>query len=110
MFRTRYGYFEYLVLLFGLSNTPAIFQAYINSIFVNLLDITVIIYLDDILIFSKNPIKYQKYIKEVLLRLKQNGLYAKLSKYKFFILEVEFLGFVINTKGIAIEKSRLESI
>jgi hypothetical protein len=58
MFRTRYGYFEYLVLSFRLSNTPIIFQAYINFIFDNLLDIIIIIYLDNILIFSKNPIKY----------------------------------------------------
>jgi hypothetical protein len=86
------------------------FQVYINFIFINLLDIIVIIYLDNILIFSKDPTKHQKHIKEVLLRLRQNRLYTKLSKYKFFILEVEFLGFVINTKGIIIEKSRLESI
>lgn len=109
-FRTRYGHFEYLVMPFGLTNAPATFQAHINSIFVDLLDITVIVYLDDILIFSKDPADHLKHVREVLYRLKQNNLYCRLDKCIFSATEVDFLGFVVSTNGIAMEKSRVKSI
>ena len=76
-FKTRYGLFEYLVMPFGLTNAPAQFQAHIQSIFGDLLDISVVIYLDDILIFSKTIEEHQQVVREVLLRLKRNGLFLK---------------------------------
>ena len=106
-FRIRYGLFEYLVMPFGLSNAPATFQAHINNIFADLLDITVIIYLDDILVFSQKSEDHTGYIEEVLYRLIQNNLYAKLSKCEFNKTEIEFLSFIVNNKGIKIEKSRV---
>lgn len=73
-FKTRYGLFEYLVMPFGLTNAPAQFQAHMQSIFNDLLDISVVIYLDDILIFSKNLKEHQLLVREVLNRLKKWSL------------------------------------
>src|SRR6202047_2226199 len=71
-FRTKYGHFKYLVMPFGLTNTPAAFQRFMNNIFRDLLDITVIVYLGDILIFSENPDQHGKHMKEVLKHLKDH--------------------------------------
>ena len=65
-FRTRYGHFEYLVILFRLANAPATFQAYINRALIGLVDVTCVVYLDDILIFLETPADYWRYVKEVL--------------------------------------------
>jgi hypothetical protein len=85
---------------FRLANILAIFQAYINTILIGLLDYFVIIYLDNILIYSRNKGKYHNYIYQVLIRLYKNNLFYKLSKYKFNIKKVEFLGFLIRIEGI----------
>src|SRR5947199_5898883 len=104
-FRTRYGHFEYMVMPFGLANAPATFQAYINRALAGLVDITCIVYLDDILIYSDDPTMHRQHVAEVLSRLRRHGLYAKLSKYKFGVDEVEFLGFVLGPDGVAMEQS-----
>ncbi|KAG9224755.1 hypothetical protein CCMSSC00406_0002094 [Pleurotus cornucopiae] len=75
-FRTHYGSFEWLVVPFGLTNTPSAFQQFMNDIFADLLDVYVIIYLDDILIYSDNMADHKKHVKEVLHRLRQHKLYA----------------------------------
>jgi hypothetical protein len=85
---------------FGLANILAIFQAYINTTLIGLLDYFIVIYLDNILIYSRNEDKYYNYIRQVLTRLYKNNLFYKLSKYEFNIKEVEFLGFLIRTKGV----------
>ena len=82
-FRTRYGHFEYLVMPFGLSNAPATFQAYINQALIGLIDVTCVIYLDDILIFSADPSRHESDVKEVLEQLWQHKLFAKLKKCEF---------------------------
>ncbi|QRW22561.1 Retrotransposable element Tf2 protein [Rhizoctonia solani] len=79
-FRTKYGLFEYLVMPFGLTNAPAAFQHFMNDLFRDLIDVTVVIYLDDILIFSENPEDHPTHVKEVLSRLMKNQLFCKLSK------------------------------
>ena len=109
-FRTRYGHFEYLVLPFGLTNAPATFQAYINRALARLVDVTCIVYLDDILIYSGDPAAHRQHVIEVLKRLRQHGLYAKLSKCKFSVTNVEFLGYVLGPDGVAMECSRVDSI
>jgi hypothetical protein len=109
-FRTRYGHFEYLVMPFGLANAPATFQAYINRALVGLVDVTCIVYLDDILIYSDDPTAHRRHVAEVLERLRKHGLYAKLSKCKFNAEEVDFLGFVLGPDGIAMEHSRVQTI
>ncbi|KAF8748670.1 hypothetical protein RHS01_10653 [Rhizoctonia solani] len=79
-FRTKYGLFEYLVMPFGLTNAPAAFQHFMNDLFRDLIDVTVVIYLDDILIFSEDPKKHPEHVREVLQRLMKNQLFCKLSK------------------------------
>jgi hypothetical protein len=85
---------------FGLANTLAIFQAYINTTLIGLLDHFIVIYLDNILIYSRNEDEYHNYISQVLTRLYKNNLFYKLSKCEFNVKEVEFLGFLIGTKGV----------
>jgi transposase InsO family protein len=109
-FRTRYGHFEYLVMPFGLSNAPATFQAYINQALIGLVDVTCVIYLDDILIYSANPERHETDVKEVLDRLRQHKLYAKLKKCEFGVKNVEFLGFIVSTTGIAMDPERISTI
>ena len=87
---------------FGLANAPATFQAYINEALVNLVDVICVVYLDDILIYSHNPEDHSKHVSQVLERLRENRLYVKPSKCMFYTREVNFLGFIVNTKGVII--------
>jgi hypothetical protein len=109
-FRTRYGHFECLVMPFGLTNAPAAFQHFMNDIFRDLLDYKVLIYLDDILIFSENPNEHQKDVKAVLSRLIQNGLYAKAEKCEFSVNKTEFLGFIVSQDGISMAENKIDAI
>ena len=109
-FRTRYGHFEYLVMPFGLANAPATFQAYINRALVGLVDVTCVVYLDDILIFSETPADHWRHVKEVLQRLRQFQLYANRKKYEFFTTRVEYLGFIVSTAGVEMDARRVETI
>ena len=92
-FRTRYGLFEYKVVPFGLTNAPAAFQHMMNDTFRDILDVTVTIYLDDILIYSNKPSEHEQHVREVLRRLIAMRLFAKAEKCEFFKTEVDFLGF-----------------
>ena len=109
-FRTRYGHFEYRVMPFGLTNAPAVFQHLMNDIFRDYLDQFVIIYLDDILIFSANPDDHDHHVRLVLQRLRQHGLYAKLEKCEFDVNTVEFLGYIISTEGISMDPKKIETV
>ncbi|QRW09554.1 Retrotransposable element Tf2 protein [Ceratobasidium sp. AG-Ba] len=94
-FRTAYGIYEYLVMPFGLKNAPAVLQRMMNDIFRHLLGVTVVVYMDDILIFSEKEEDHAEHVKEVLKILRENNLYAKLSKCEFFVKKVIFLGLEI---------------
>jgi hypothetical protein len=109
-FRTRYGHFEFLVLPFGLTNAPATFMHMMQLIFKDQLDDFVIVFLDDILIFSKNKQDHIKHVNKVLSLLRENKLYAKQSKCEFFKTEISFLGHVINQNGISMEKSKVKAV
>ena len=109
-FRTKYGVYEYLVMPFGLKNAPGIFQEFMNWIFRDLLDIYVVVYLDDILIFSDNEEDHTRHVEEVLKRLMENNLFAKLTKCEFAKTEVGFLGLIISTEGISMEKEKIKAI
>ena len=109
-FKTRYGLFEYLVMPFGLTNAPAQFQAHMQTIFGDLLDISVVIYLDDILIFSKTLEEHRSVVREVLKRLHQHGLYAKLSKCEFHKKAVEFLGLVVSSRGLEMCQDKVAAL
>jgi hypothetical protein len=92
---------------FGLTNASAIFQAYINKVLSGLIDYFMVIYLDNILIYSKPGEDYYAYIKIVIERLRKYKLYAKLSKYFFNIEEVEFLGFIVGSIGVKPDPNRI---
>ena len=109
-FRTRYGHFEYNVMPFGLTNAPAVFQHMMNDIFREHLDDFVVIYLDDILIFSKNEEEHEKHVRLVLEKLRKRGLYAKLEKCLFHQTEMEFLGFIATTEGLKMDPKKVEAI
>ena len=109
-FKTRYGLFEYLVMPFGLTNAPAQFQAHMQTIFSDLLDISVVIYLDDILIFSKKLEEHQAIVREVLRQLQQHGLYAKASKCQFHCSSVEFLGLIVSGNGLKMCPDKVQAI
>ena len=109
-FRTRYGQYEYLVMPFGLTNAPAAFQAYINQALRGLVDDFCIVYLDDILIFSRTEEEHAEHLQLVCQRLREAELYAKPSKCQFYQKEMEFLGFIINERGVQIDPSRVRTI
>ncbi|SAL96256.1 hypothetical protein [Absidia glauca] len=109
-FRTRYGHFEYLVMPFGLTNAPASFQALINNVLREFLDICVVVYLDDILVFSTNQEDHDHHVKRVLKCLRDAGLYIKAEKCEFDKSEVEFLGFRIGAAGVSMDPAKVKTI
>jgi hypothetical protein len=109
-FTTRYGLFEYLVMSFGLTNAPAHFTNLMNSVFMPELDKFVVVFIDDILIYSKNEEEHAKHLRIVLTRLREHQLYAKFSKCAFWLEEIQFLGHVLSAKGIAVDPSKVKDI
>ena len=109
-FRTRYGHFEFKVLPFGLCNAPATFQTLMNSVFQDMIDESVLVYLDDIMIFSKTAEEHEKHVRQVLERLRQNKLYLNKKKCKFFQTEVDWLGHIVSGDGISVDQSKITAV
>ncbi|WVZ70956.1 hypothetical protein U9M48_019585 [Paspalum notatum var. saurae] len=109
-FSTRYGLYEYLVMSFGLTNAPAFFMYMMNSVFMNKLDKFVVVFLDDILIYSKDEKEHEEHLRIVLTRLREHKLYAKFSKCAFWLKEVGFLGHILSEKGVAVDPSKVECV
>jgi hypothetical protein len=109
-FRIRYGHYEYVIMPFGFANAPATFQIYINKALIGLVDVCYVIYLDDILIYSKDKREHERHVRVIFKRLKRYKLYAKRSKYIFHIIFIEFLNFIISIKGVLIDLSKVDSI
>ncbi|GKB60242.1 putative reverse transcriptase domain-containing protein, partial [Tanacetum coccineum] len=109
-FRTRYGHFELTVMPFGLTNAPAVFMYLMNRVRRPYLDKFVIVFIDDILIYSKTRAEHVEHLRLVLGLLKKEKLYAKFSKCEFWLREVQFLGHVINGNGIHIDPSKIEAV
>ncbi|GJW05463.1 putative reverse transcriptase domain-containing protein [Tanacetum coccineum] len=109
-FRTRYGHFEFTVMPFGLTNAPAIFMDLMNRVCKPYLDKFVIVFIDDILIYSKSEEEHEVHLKTILDLLKKEKLYAKFSKCEFWLKEVQFLGHVVNCDGIHVDPSKVESV
>jgi hypothetical protein len=109
-FRTRYGHFEYSVISFGLINALAIFQHMMNDIFWKYLDHFVVIYLDDILIYSKNKEEYEYHVRLVLEKLREQGLYAKQEKCLFHQSMVEFLDYIVSGDRIPMDEKKIQTI
>ncbi|WVZ81168.1 hypothetical protein U9M48_028579 [Paspalum notatum var. saurae] len=109
-FSTRYGLYEHLVMSFGLTNAPAFFMYMMNSVFMNELDKFVVVFIDDILIYSKNEEEHEEHLRIVLTRLREHKLYAKFSKCAFWLKEVSFLGHILSEKGVAVDPSKVECV
>nr|GEY11557.1 putative reverse transcriptase domain-containing protein [Tanacetum cinerariifolium] len=110
MFITRYGHFEFTVMPFGLTNAPTVFIDLINRVCKPYLDKFVIVFIDDILIYSKNKDDHEVHLKLVLELLKNERLYDKFSKCEFWLQEVHFLGHVVNYNGIHMDPSKNEAV
>jgi hypothetical protein len=109
-FSTRYGLYEFLVMSFGLTNAPAYFMYLMNSVFMNELDKFVVVFIDDILIYSKNEAEHAKHLRIVLQRLRDHKLYAKFSKCEFWLDSVKFLGHTISQNGISMDPSKVQEV
>ncbi|GJV93703.1 putative reverse transcriptase domain-containing protein [Tanacetum coccineum] len=109
-FRTRYGHFEFTVMPFGLTNALAIFMDLMNRVCRPYLDKFMIVFIDDILIYSKTQEEHVEHLRLVLELLKKEKLYAKFSKCEFWLREVQFLGHVINGNGIHVDPSKIEAV
>ncbi|GJT10556.1 putative reverse transcriptase domain-containing protein [Tanacetum coccineum] len=109
-FRTRYGHYEFIVLPFGLTNASAIFMDLMNRVCRPMLDKSVIVFIDNILIYSKNKEEHEVHLREVLEMLRRERLYAKFSKCEFWLQEVQILGHVINSEGLKVDSSKIEAM
>jgi hypothetical protein len=109
-FRTKFGHFEFLVMSFGLTNAPATFQTLMNQVLKPLIGNGVVVYLDDILVYSKTKEEHYCLLQQVLDLLKSHNLYAKLSKCAFLLDQVEFLGHVVSADGLATDPSKCEAV
>ncbi|MBW0530844.1 hypothetical protein O181_070559, partial [Austropuccinia psidii MF-1] len=109
-FRTKYGSYEYLVMPFDFTNAPASFQNLINDIFSDFLDVFVVVYLDDIMVFSSSEEEHVKHVTSVLQRLRENNLFAKASKCVFHASSVEYLGYVVSSDGLKMDSSKVQQI
>ncbi|GJR77778.1 putative reverse transcriptase domain-containing protein [Tanacetum coccineum] len=109
-FRTRYGHYEFLVMPFGLTNAPAVFMDLMNRIFHEYLDKFVIVFIDDILVYSKSEEEHERHLRIVLEILRQKKLYAKFSKCEFWLQQVAFLGHIVSADGIIMDPSKVEAI
>ncbi|GJR55082.1 putative reverse transcriptase domain-containing protein [Tanacetum coccineum] len=108
-FRTRYGHYEFQVMPFGLTNAPAVFMDLMNRVCKPYLDKFMSVFIDDILIYSKNKQEHEKHLKLILELLKKEQLYAKFSKCEFWIPKVQFLFHVIDSQGIHVDPAKIGS-
>ena len=109
-FCTCYGSFEWCVMPFGLTNAPATFQCFMNDIFGDLLDVCMLVYLDDILIYSDSEDEHIWHVREVLRRLRQHNLYACANKCFFHVQRVEYLGYILSLSGLTMAADKVQVI
>jgi len=109
-FRTCYGSYKWLVMPFGLTNTLAAFQRFVNTVFADMLDVCVVVYLDDILIYSEDMESHQQHVREVLRRLRLHGLFTKPEKCEFHSDSVEYLGYHLSPEGLTMSPDKIQTI
>nr|BAL46523.1 hypothetical protein [Gentiana scabra x Gentiana triflora] len=109
-FSTRYGHYEFLVMPFGLTNAPSAFMDLMQRVFMPYLDKFVVVFIDDILIYSKDEKEHEEHLRIVLQTLKEKKLYAKFSKCEFWLKQVSFLGHVISGDGIQVDPAKIEAV
>lgn len=109
-FRTRYSSYKCKVMPFGLTNAPATFQRHMNNVLFDYLDVFCTAYLDDIIIYSEDPLKHKKHVRKVLKRLEAAGLQADIRKCEFGVEKIKFLGYIVTTRGLEIEPESVEPV
>ena len=109
-FRTRYGHYDILVMSFGLTNAPAAFMDLMNRVIRPFLDRFVIVFIDDIQVYSRSEEEHAMHLRLVLQTLREHQLYAKFSKYEFWLDQVSFLGHVVSGDGIQVDPKKIEAI
>ena len=109
-FRTRYGHFEFTMMPFGLTNAPAAFMDLMHRVFQPYLDQFVMVFVDDILIYSQSKKEHEDHLRVVLQLLRDHQLYAKFSKCKFWLTEVRFLGHVVSASGVSVDPEKVEAV
>jgi hypothetical protein len=109
-FHTHYGSYEWLVMPFGLTNAPTAFQRFINTIFTDLLDVCVVVYLDDILVYSEDEASHEEHVREVLCRLHKHGLYANPKKCEFHTDTTEYLVYILLPNGLSMSSEKVKAI
>ena len=109
-FNTHLGHFEYLVMPFGLTNAPAVFQALVNDVLRDLLNVSVVVYLDDILIFSRTATEHTRHVHQVLQCLLENRLFVKAERCKFSTTSVEFLGQVLEEGRVRADHKKIRAV
>jgi hypothetical protein len=109
-FRTQYRLYEYTVVSFGLTNAPAYFMYLMNKVFMEYLDRFIVVFVDDILVFSKTMEEHKEHLRLVLEKLRSNQLYAKFNKCEFWLTEVAFLGHVISAGGVSVDPGKVKDV
>ncbi|KAL0293506.1 UNVERIFIED_CONTAM: Retrovirus-related Pol polyprotein from transposon.6 [Sesamum radiatum] len=109
-FRTRYGHYEFVVMLFGLTNTPVAFMSLVNKTLQPFLDQFVIVFIDDILIYSRSPEEHEQHLWTVLQILREKQLYTKFNKCEFWMEEIAFLGHVVSKEGVQPDPTKVKAI
>ncbi|GBG73664.1 hypothetical protein CBR_g17007 [Chara braunii] len=109
-FRSRFGHYDFKVMLFGLTNAPATFQRAMNDIFRDILEQHILVYLDDILVYSRTLEEHLRHLHDVLDRLRRHGFYAKLSKCRFAQHKVDFLGHYVSDQGLHMDEEKITAI
>ena len=109
-FRTCYGHFEFTAMPFGLTNAPAAFMDLMHKIFQPYLDQFVVVFVDDILIYSQSEWEHEYHLRIVLQLLRNHQLYAKFSKYEFWLTEMRFLGHVMSAPGVSVDLEKVEAM
>ena len=109
-FRMRYGHYEFLVMSFGLKNAPAAFMDIMNSVFQPYVNQFVVMFIDDVLLYSKDRENHDTHLRVVLETLRKEQLYAKLSKCEFWLNEVSFLRRIVSKEGIRVDPKKIEVV
>ena len=109
-FRTRYGHFEFTVMAFRLTNAPTTFMNLMHRVFQPYLDQFVVVFVDDILIYSQSEWEHEDHLRIVLQLLRDHQLYAMFSKCEFFLTEVRFVGHVVSTSGVSVDLDKVEAV
>ena len=109
-FRTRYGHFEFTVMPFGLTNVLATFMDLMHRVFQPYLNRFVVVFVDDILIYSQSDREHEYHLRIVLQLLREQQLYAKFSKCEFWLTEVRFLGHVVSASGVSVDPEKVEAV